>query len=195
MPTLSPTQLYSQARAAGFSPLDATVAAAIALAESGGNTDAKGTNKDGSIDRGAWQINSRWHPEITDVCATDPTCSANAAFSISRGGKDFTPWTTYTSGAYKSFTGTVNASVGLSSGGFVGALKTLPLSQQSPNPGPTTSPNWWDGIVKNIESVGTTLSGLLLAMALLIGGIVLLIGPEKIEEGGKRAAIIAAKAI
>ena len=72
----------------------------IVLAESGGRIDAKNRNLDGSIDRGIWQINSRWHKEVSDVCAYNPECSTVQAFRISKNGKSFSQWVTFTSGAW-----------------------------------------------------------------------------------------------
>lgn len=69
-------------------------AAAIARAESDGDTHARGVNDDGSVDRGWFQINSRWHPEVTDAVAYNARGSALAAFAISKGGTDWTPWAT-----------------------------------------------------------------------------------------------------
>lgn len=100
--TLSATDLVHLAQAAGTGG-DPQTAAAVALAESGGDPAAVGRNQDGSRDRGLWQINSRWHPEVSDACAFDPGCNARAAFAISDGWTDFSPWTTYTSGAYLRF--------------------------------------------------------------------------------------------
>ena len=48
---------------------DPFVAVPVEWAEAGGNADAKHGNTDGSIDRGLWQINSRWHPQVTDAQA------------------------------------------------------------------------------------------------------------------------------
>lgn len=70
-------------------------AAAIGQAESGGDTHARGVNSDGSVDRGWFQINSRWHPEVPDAVAYGPPRGqALAAFAISKGGTDWSPWST-----------------------------------------------------------------------------------------------------
>lgn len=78
-------------------------AIAIIQAESGGNSAARNVNTDGSIDRGLWQINNKAHPEVSDACAFNPECSTLAALRISNQGKNFTPWTTFVSGAYQKF--------------------------------------------------------------------------------------------
>jgi hypothetical protein len=75
------------------------MAAAIALAESGGSADAKNVNTDGSIDRGLWQINSVHGGQST----FDPIANVKAAINISNNGKSWSPWVTYTTGAFKKF--------------------------------------------------------------------------------------------
>lgn len=69
-------------------------ALAITKAESKGDTHARNVNSDGSVDRGWFQINSRWHPEVTDAVAYNARGSALAAFAISKGGTDWSPWAT-----------------------------------------------------------------------------------------------------
>jgi hypothetical protein len=51
------------------------IALKVAECESGFNPNAKHVNPSGSIDRGLFQWNDRWHPEISDQCAYDPVCS------------------------------------------------------------------------------------------------------------------------
>jgi hypothetical protein len=43
----------------------------LAKCESKLNPKARGVNKDGSIDRGTFQINNSWHREVTDAQAYD----------------------------------------------------------------------------------------------------------------------------
>lgn len=88
---------------AGFRRQEQTTITAIALAESGGNPTARNTNVDGSVDRGLMQINNVWHPEVSDAQADDPLSAMFAAWRISARGTDFSPWSTYESGAYKQF--------------------------------------------------------------------------------------------
>jgi hypothetical protein len=47
-----------------------------------------------------WQINSYWHPEVSDSCAYDCQCNANSALVISSYGSSWTQWTTFQTGAY-----------------------------------------------------------------------------------------------
>lgn len=85
------------------------VAVAIGLAESSCNPSATNSNgatsgcPDGSTDRGVWQINNCYQPQVSDTCAFNAMCNAIAAYQISRSGTDFSPWSTYTSGVYTSY--------------------------------------------------------------------------------------------
>lgn len=47
----------------------------LAKCESGLRVYAVGVNEDGSYDRGFYQINNYWHPEVPDHCAFDLKCS------------------------------------------------------------------------------------------------------------------------
>jgi len=98
--TLTPAQIGTYAAGAGFSGAGLRNAIAVALAESGGRTDAVGTNSDRwhSRDRGLWQINDHWHPEVSDAAAFDPGRAAAAAYRISGGGRDWSPWSTWKNG-------------------------------------------------------------------------------------------------
>ncbi len=86
---------------AGFANRD--IAIAVILAESGGDPLARNTDSPTSIDRGLWQINSKWHPQVSDECAFDPVCSTREAKRISSGGADFSQWTAFTKGTYAQF--------------------------------------------------------------------------------------------
>jgi hypothetical protein len=84
-------QLQALAASNGFP--DANLAAAIAMAESGGDPNAY--NTEGSY--GLWQIDIKYHPEYASDPSVlfDPTTNARAAYKISSGGKDWSPWSTY----------------------------------------------------------------------------------------------------
>ncbi|MEV4509126.1 NlpC/P60 family protein [Dactylosporangium sp. NPDC049525] len=85
--------IYRYARLAGFDPDQATTMTAIALAESDGDADAHATR--GEDSRGLWQINVAAHGDWaarTDLY--DPLENAKAAFKVSGGGQDVSPWTT-----------------------------------------------------------------------------------------------------
>lgn len=84
-------QLWEQA---GGSPSEALMAAEIAMAESGGNQDAVSPTDD----LGYWQINVAAHGSMATF---DPLGNARAAVSISSDGTDWSPWTTFQTGAYQ----------------------------------------------------------------------------------------------
>lgn len=83
----------------GLSENAASTAAAVGMAESGGNPRASNRNSNGSIDRGLWQINSV-HGALSTF---DVAKNARAMSSISRKGSTWKPWVAYNSGAYKRF--------------------------------------------------------------------------------------------
>jgi LysM repeat protein len=90
--TLACPQLETLWEDAGGSPAQAVVAASIAMAESSGQQFATGTVGE----RGYWQIN----PDHGSLSTYDPLGNAKAAVIISDDGRNWSPWTTYTSGAY-----------------------------------------------------------------------------------------------
>jgi peptidoglycan hydrolase CwlO-like protein len=99
------TDIVRAAKGAGFTyGAGLQNAVAISCAENPlHDTTATFTNTDGSIDRGLWQINNKWHAEVTDACAFDLNCSAKATFTISAKGTNFGAWATYQSGKYKNY--------------------------------------------------------------------------------------------
>ena len=97
--TLSRAQVLAVATAAGFP--DPKLAAAVALAESGGSTGAM-LRSSREISVGLWQINTMVHPySVADM--KDPIKNAAAAFKISKGGTTWQPWSAFTNGRYKAF--------------------------------------------------------------------------------------------
>ncbi|CAM3910716.1 NlpC/P60 family protein [Kibdelosporangium persicum] len=92
MARYSAEQIYAFAREAGFSPDRAATMTAIAMAESGGNDGAH--NPHGENSKGLWQINQAAHPHFASVNLFDPVQNARAAFQVSKGGDDISPWTT-----------------------------------------------------------------------------------------------------
>lgn len=84
---------------AGGNAQASAMAAAIAMAESGGNSAAYDLDSNGSIDRGLWQINSVHGAQST----YDVMGNARAAVSISNNGTNWSPWVTYQTGAYRQY--------------------------------------------------------------------------------------------
>lgn len=104
MSTLTAEQVYGYARGAGLGPAAATIATAIALAESGGRTDARGDvdlTEPGEVSVGLWQINYRPSRDAGNALRDpqknlDPAANARAMASLSRTGRSWQPWSTFT---------------------------------------------------------------------------------------------------
>lgn len=105
---LSDAQIAGYAKAAGFTGDNLAKAVAVALAESSGNANAHNpVPPDNSY--GLWQINMlgsmgparrKQFGLSSNEELFNPATNARAAFAISGGGKNFRPWSTYTSGKY-----------------------------------------------------------------------------------------------
>jgi len=128
MASLSFAELQQFLQSAGLDSASSAIGAAIALAESGGRTDAVNYNPPTEISVGPWQINLLAHPDVTQACAMDAACAAAAVARISRGGLDWTAWSTFTSGAYKTFLGARQAVQNL-----VNWVVTLRFGQRGPS--------------------------------------------------------------
>lgn len=109
MPTLTPAQIAAYASSAGLSGTALEIAVAIALGESGGKTDAVGDtalqNATWGPSIGLWQIRSLRAQSGTGQSRDasrlkDPKFNAQSMMEISGGGKNWKPWSVYTSGAY-----------------------------------------------------------------------------------------------
>ncbi len=131
------------ARAAGFKGQALITALAIAGAESGYNPRAQNLKyPDHSI--GLWQINQLAHKGRfgSDSALMNPLANAKAAFALSGGGRNWGPWTTYTSGAYRSYLARARAAAVGSRGGAGtrGTTGTVPTSPGGGGTRDTTSP-------------------------------------------------------
>lgn len=107
---LPPIKCARAARNAGWTDANLVISTAVALAESGCDPDAVGNNPptegcpSGSRDRGAWQINDCYHSEVSDACAFNLRCNAEAAYTIFQdAGNAFQPWTSYNTRAFRFF--------------------------------------------------------------------------------------------
>lgn len=90
------------ARRAGLSSSRLVLATAIAGPESGYNPKNRlVTSQEDS--RGLWQINTYAHPEFDGQNLYDPDVNARAMMRVSGGGRNWQPWTGYTSGGYRSY--------------------------------------------------------------------------------------------
>lgn len=96
---LTLAKLRELARAAGFP--DPILAAAVAMAESGGNARAMGDlglGGFGFTSFGLWQIHTPAHPQFRTVDLFDPLTNAKAALAISQNGAKWTDWSTFNHG-------------------------------------------------------------------------------------------------
>lgn len=105
---LGPAELADLARSAGVEGDGAiAMAVAIALAESGGEVKAVNTaNRNGTVDRGLWQINSvHINPQTGYTAESLLTIAGNAKAmaEISKNGTDWSPWSTWDNGAWRKF--------------------------------------------------------------------------------------------
>lgn len=103
MTVLSIAQARQKATAAGFTDGGLDTIVAIAQAESGFNTQAVNAADPNGGSFGILQINGvHFGSGITQAQAFDPDYSFRYAYELSQGGTNFSAWSTYTSGAYKS---------------------------------------------------------------------------------------------
>jgi hypothetical protein len=91
---LSCSGLEALWKAAGGAPGSAFIAAEIAMAESSGRQYAHSPTND----FGYWQINGGHGPAMATY---NPIGNARAAIAISSNGRNWRPWTTYVTGAYR----------------------------------------------------------------------------------------------
>lgn len=98
--TLTPTEIFNllmaESKANGNgSVLGVITGTAIVYRESGGKIRAfrdKTKNPAGGNDRGIWQFNDKYHPDVTDAIAYDPVAATKAAYAKSGGFTHFKPW-------------------------------------------------------------------------------------------------------
>jgi Lysozyme like domain/Ricin-type beta-trefoil lectin domain len=84
----------------------------------------------GLYDRGLWQLNSKYHPDVSDACAFRAQCNADAAYEVSTRGASFAPWAVYGSAGYARYLAAAEAAVsGLSAGSIPSALFGICLAR------------------------------------------------------------------
>lgn len=83
---------------------DVDTALAIMRAESGcnPNSDNTGLNRDGSNDKGLFQINSIHADLISDLDRLNPEANIKAAYAI-YSGRGWSAWSAFNSGKYKKY--------------------------------------------------------------------------------------------
>lgn len=112
---------------AGGSPATAPLAAAIAEAESSGQSAVTSANPDGGTNVGLWQLDTLGKGSgYSTAQLSDPTVNAAVAVNGSKNGTDWSAWATYASGAYKAFmnTATTPNTSGLPASGTTAATLT-----------------------------------------------------------------------
>lgn len=172
MPKISDAQIAGYASAAGIPPSSVGVAVAIAIAESGGRTEAyNGVGLDRSY--GLWQINMigslgpdrRQRLGISSNDALfEPAINARAMAMISGNGSNWRDWTTYTGGAYLMFMGRGNAAAGNPDTSGIGSLlpvglTTDPLSKTTEVFKTLGDPMFWRRTGVGALGVGVALLG------------------------------------
>jgi hypothetical protein len=107
---LSPHELAYIASTVPWTPEEQVIAVAVALAESGGDTDVMGRSTTGENlgqrDHGLWQISGRWHGDKLTVMPNwrNGYVNARLAYQIFlAAGRVWTPWHVFTSGAYRAY--------------------------------------------------------------------------------------------
>jgi TP901 family phage tail tape measure protein len=130
--TVGGTSLMSMIERAGFRGRAAATMYGIVMAESGGNAHALNNNpRTGDLSYGLAQINMigglgpsrrRAFHLSSDSALYDPLTNLRVAYSLSGHGRNFSPWTTYTSGAFRHYaTGAPSVTLSGSSGASSGA--------------------------------------------------------------------------
>jgi len=187
---LTAAQAYGYARQAGFGPAAAVVAVAVGLAESGLVTNARG---DLALQSGYWgpsvglmqirtvkpQTGTGGDRDISRL--DDPLQNMLAAYRISNGGRDWSPWTTYTNQAYRRFLGQARAAAGSSSSS----------SSTGPNSSSSTGPVAAQPVGFDAGSIASRLGQLALAGVLVAAGAGLVILGAYRAVGSPRLPIAA----
>ena len=140
MSILSLAQLKSLAQQVGLSGNAANIAAAIAEAESGGDTQAYNPETaagaaPGHGSRGLWQVFGTAHPQYDNNSLYDPLTNAKAMYVISSGGTNWNPWSTYQNGQYRQHLSGASSANGTQS--------AMPVKSGTANNFPMGQCTWW----------------------------------------------------
>lgn len=186
---LTMAQVYAYARQAGFAPDTAVIATAIAMAESGDNPKAKG---DINLETSYWGPSVGLEQIRTVKSQTgkgtdrdiarlddDPLQNMIAAYDISNHGRNFTPWTTYTSGKYRAYLGQARAAAS-------GAPATGDPVQATQTAFGIPSPS---EIGTKVEEIGLMLLAVGLAATLVVLGGYRIAGSPKPPKGAALALL------
>ena len=203
--TYTLAQLYQLAVNAGFRGAAAVTAAAIAMAESGGNPtsynpETQAGTAPGMGSYGLWQVYLTDHPQYSASYLDTPQGSANAAFAIYQAaGNSFSPWSTYKSGAYRQYLApTIAATGGLSTGWsptITSAIGAIPQANV-----PAAIANALNVGVTDATTALHSVGWFVLALAIVIFGAWLLFEPQidqatqAVQGAAGKAADVAALA-
>lgn len=110
----------------GGSRATAPIAAAIAMAESSGESAVTSSNPDGGTNVGPWQLDTRGVGAGYSVAQLqNPNTNAAIAVKGSANGTDWSDWATYASGAYRAFMNNgTTPDANVPGGGAAGAATT-----------------------------------------------------------------------
>jgi len=164
---LTPEQVAAVAYGAGFRGDGLRTAVAVSFAENGRHdTNAQNHNTDGSTDYGLWQINSVHGISPSDLVV--PQKNAAAAYRISSSGRNWQPWTTYTSNKYAASLPAAQAAItkmnseggagqvakGIGSGGSGGSGSSITgaIGGALSDLNPLNAIGGWVGDLKNVVS-------------------------------------------
>jgi hypothetical protein len=104
----------------------APVAAAVAMAESSGRTAVTSSNPDGGTNVGPWQLDTSGKGAgYTVAQLQDPATNARITVQATNGGRDWSAWETYVTGAYTAFLGAAAGALGSVVGDVDGVLKDV----------------------------------------------------------------------
>lgn len=117
MPRLTDSQIAAAVKSAGFPESAWVTAIAVALAESGGNSDATNSNSNRSTDYGLFQINSVHSDLLNGANWRDPVENARMALAVSSNGTNWKPWVAYTTGRHLPFLARARKAAGNPTGG------------------------------------------------------------------------------
>jgi hypothetical protein len=185
----------SAALAAGFTPAEAPIMAAIAIAESAGNASAVSRpNTNGTTDFGAWQINSSHAAVLNSGDRFSLADNARMARQVYVA-QGFKAWSTYNNGAYKQhlsgngsnngnggILGTVGTVVGQAMGAVTAGTKTAVGNALG-----------LDGLTNVLSKIGSDLVSTFLALTLFTVGALILARNTGAVQATKHAAVGAAK--
>jgi hypothetical protein len=186
----TPEDIYAACIAAGFTASAATTMTAVSQAEDDTGDDTR--IGDVALEDGYWgpsvgvfQVRTVKSQTGTgqdrDVSALtgDLLAQARAAYDISGGGEDFTPWTTYTAGKYQLFLGTAQAAAGKLGSLTVDAAKDMIGAAGSTIAG--TLKSLVEPVVGNVRNL--TFEGLAVVLGLaLVGMGVYVVAAGKVRQ-------------